>query len=967
MGQIAFRNPQAAELNLTRVAERVPAGVAAALTPLLQESPDPDGALNLFERLVEAANNELFRLLDRNRFLIHYAVVVFGHSQFLGDTLVKNRDLFHVFQKDKNLDRIHSREEFRETFARFRSRSFETDIALLLARFKRREYVRIMLRDVLGIATLAETTAEISALSDVLVEEALRETEAALHGRYGAPQHVDREGRLTVTAFAVLALGKLGGNELNYSSDVDLLYIYGDGSEPPDAAVSNREYFVRLAQELTGTLGRVTREGPVFRIDLRLRPQGGEGEAAVGLSVALRYYAETAHDWEKQALIKLRHSAGDVLLAREFIRGVQPHIYSEQLNFAAIETAVKSREKMGFRRRHGMMTRRAAEPVDIKLNRGGIRDIEFLVQCLQRVYGGAEPWLRSGGTLFSLQKLHDKGHITGKDFHILTTSYEFLRCLEHRLQLRHGQQTHKLPQSEAELRVLYRSMPAEATSGYQAGALANELRQRMKAVADIYDRIIHQQQAQQYERIDAEFRLSGSAAEAGREQSHQHILERLAEDSPDLYEIARRSDLSGQARRNLYRFLSAAFTSSERYAAVLEATGAVERALELFAASDYLTEILIRHPQEIATIATISESGPAERPAPMFDSGAPGNISNDPVFAYLVTTPAEYPEKLALLRQQYRHRVFASGTRDLLDVRPVYESLTETTAAAEEAINAALAIVGAPPGFAVMGLGRLATFEFDILSDADLIFVRSEDASPEETLKAAERMVQALAAYTRDGTVFAVDPRLRPRGGEGELVITPAALETYFGNEAQVWEALSYTKLRFIAGSREMGERAREAVMRACARFGGDESFPAAVREMRAKLEKLEPGERNFKSGPGGVYDIDFLIGCLCLKHAAPRTSGNLRAQIRDLAERGLLSKADASLLDSAAELMRTLEHVVRLVLGRPRKTMPVAPHARDMTKEVTEKLLHSQFPHVLPEELDRTLVAVREIYERLV
>jgi glutamate-ammonia-ligase adenylyltransferase len=238
-----------------------------------------------------------------------------------------------------------------------------------------------MLRDLLRIAPLAETTAEVSALSDVLLEEALRESATAMQHRFGSPRHLDSAGRIVDTTFAVLSLGKLGGNELNYSSDIDLLFLYRDGAEPPDAAISNREYFVRLAQQLTEILSRPTAEGPVFRIDLRLRPQGNEGELAVSLSHALRYYASTAHDWERQALIKVRYSAGDEKLAREFIHQIQPQVYTEAINFAAIKTALLTREKID-RKRQQVAGR---ETINVKIDRGGIRDIEFLVQCLQRV------------------------------------------------------------------------------------------------------------------------------------------------------------------------------------------------------------------------------------------------------------------------------------------------------------------------------------------------------------------------------------------------------------------------------------------------------------------------------------------------------------------------------------------------------------------------------------------------------
>src|SRR5207249_699544 len=250
-----FQDPHTSNATLARIANRVSPALAAALPGLLAESPDPDTALLFFDRLVSESAG-IIQLLNRHNFLAHYALLVFGHGRFLAETLIQNTDLLQSFLREKNLDRSLSREEFHESLARFRSRSFETDVSLLLARFKRREYVRIM----------------------------LREADRRLQHRYGTPQHLDSEGRFVDTPFAILSLGKLGGNELNYSSDVDLMYIFGDGEEPPNAAISNREYFIRLAQQVTEILSRMTREGAAFRIDLRLRPQGGEGELAVSLS-----------------------------------------------------------------------------------------------------------------------------------------------------------------------------------------------------------------------------------------------------------------------------------------------------------------------------------------------------------------------------------------------------------------------------------------------------------------------------------------------------------------------------------------------------------------------------------------------------------------------------------------------------------------------------------------------------------
>ncbi len=960
---VEFRDCDRARQNLARIAERVPAGVAAALAPLLAESADPDAALNGFERLTTIAAPELFRLFDHHHVLIHYALVVFAVSHFLTETLIQNTDLFQVFAREKNLERSHSREEFHEALARFRSRSFESDVALLLARFKRREYVRIMVRDVLGIATLAETTAEISALADVLVEEAARGCDSLLHARYGTPQNRDRDGRLVDTPFAVLSLGKLGGNELNYSSDVDLLFLYGDGEDAGTASISNREYFIRLGQQITEVLSRVTPEGAAFRIDLRLRPQGGEGEPAVGLAHALQYYAHSAHDWERQAMIKLRHSAGDLGLSRAFIRGVQPYIYQPQLNFTAIETALDARDRMLQRRRRAS-ARGHARGLDVKLDRGGIRDIEFLVQCLQRVYGGPELWLRAGGTMFSLQKLHDKRHLTGKEFHELSTTYEFLRKVEHRLQLHTGQQTHRLPETAHELHVLYRSLGGDETGQYRPEGLVALVRARMRAVSEIYDRIIHHQQTQQQREDPGELQLGTQLFAPSREPGEAQILERLAADVPALYEVVQRAELSLMARRHLNRFLSSAFTSSERYAAVARSPHAVEKALQLFGASDFLTDLLVRHPDEIATLEYMGEARAVGDE--LFAHTGTYEPAADPVFEYLGASSAEYGDKLALLRQHYRHRVFASGARDVVEARSVEESLAETSAAAEAAVSAALSIAGRPRGFAVLAFGRLGTREFDLLSDADLLFVRDYALEPATAARAAAQMVEALSAYTRDGTVFPVDTRLRPRGGDGELVITPADLGAYACREAQAWEALTYTKLRFIAGSAQLGSQAREAVRAMAARFAADPGFVPAVHEIRTRLEKSDTAH-NLKTGAGALYDIDFIIGSLLVRGGAEAFRGTMHDSLRLLVARRQLSREDGAVLDRAAKLLRTLEHLVRIVTGRQRKTLPSAGHAREVIEHLASRVLGRPLHGSLDAELDATFGRVREIYERLV
>ena len=920
-----------------------------------------------FERLA-GISPEVLRLLNQHPSLAYYALVVFGHSRYLGETLIHNSDLLHSFLRERNLDRSFSREEFHEGLARFLSRSFETDVSLLLAQFKRREYVRIMLRDVLRIAPLAETTAEISSLSDVLIEHALREAYSRLLRRYRAPQHGDPEGRLVDTAFAILSLGKLGGSELNYSSDVDLMYIFGDGEAPAGTPISNREYFIRLAQQVTEILSCATREGPVFRIDLRLRPQGGEGELAISLSHGLHYYAAVAHDWERQALIKVRCSAGDSTLAREFIRGVQPHVYTEQVNFAAIKTALVARERMHSRRlRHAAVS--SADGCDVKVGRGGIRDIEFLVQCLQRVYGGAEPWLRSGGTLFSLQKLHDKRHVSGKEFHDLTSAYVFLRQIEHRLQLRQGHQTHRLPGDPTELGILQRSVEGDVPGETRVPDLVALVRRRMAAVAEIYQRVIFQQQnRRRHEVSDTPFELRGASEPGAVDLSNQQIMERLAADAPEIHQAAVRSDLDPQARKNLLRFLSSAFMNSVRYAAVVEHPQAVIQALPLFESSDYLSDILIHNPEEIATVANLLEAEPhAAREHLLFqtvDSPKAGML--DPVFLYIARATLPYGEKLALLRQQFRHHAFVEGARDIRTLRNVYESLAATSGAADDALGAALALAGNPKDLAVMALGRLGGRELDLLSDVDVVFICEEGDDRLQLTRAAEQMTQALDAYTRDGMVFPVDARLRPRGGEGELLVSPTQLASYFENEAQAWEALSYAKMRYVAGSRSLAERAISATDKLFQRFGEDSGFRGGVREMRAKLDAADAPEKSFKTSAGAIYDIDFLTGFLLIKHGVAEKGGNLRDRLWRCVAAGRLDKADAAVLDHAGELLRTVDHVVRLVIGRTSRWLPATEHARRATEKLTAGILGRSFCEGLEVELLDNCAAVRQIFQRI-
>ena len=934
---IDFRDPAAAARHLDRVREVLAPATYESLLHILRECPDPDSAVVLLGRFLDAARRHPTGRPVGNPNLLHYACAVFARSRWLGEVLIGEPELLRRIGLD--LGRGRSCEEFRDEFARFRARSAGDDLSALLARYRKREYVRIVLRDVLGIAKTGEVTEEISALADALLEEAVTSVHSQLVKRYGAPRWVDSQGRYRDSRFAVVSLGKLGGNELNYSSDIDLMFLYDGGTRPDQTKLSNREFFIALAQKTTELLSTRTKEGQVFRIDLRLRPQGYEGELAVALPRAIQYYSEVAQDWELQAMIKARHSSGDPSLTREFLRAIAPLVYRPNVNFAAIKTALQTRERIDRRGRNRLVSETPGQTIDVKLDRGGIRDIEFLVQCLQRVYGGEETWLRSRGTLFALQKLHDKQHLSGKDFHSLSKAYEFLRDIEHHLQLRQGQQTHRLPAGSAELTVLARCVRRGEPADDSANDFVMRVRARMAAVSDIYRRVVYREDSGHHAGADDNPALLLPVAGAAENYSSR-LLNRLASDAPELLAKINR-DVSPHARRNLDRFLNSAATSSERLRALLRTTDSIERAIAVFEFSDYLSEMLIRYPADVKLLGRADPSATVHRELDGRDAQCERLVSAEP------------QQLQASLRQQFRRAMFLNNARDLGRPCEIWKLLRANSEAADQAIVSALAMSGASPGFAILALGRLGSREFDVLSDADLLFVADESADLVDCRRSAEQTVDLLTAYTRDGTVFPVDTRLRPHGVAGDLVTTPSRLAAYFANEAQAWETITYLRMRFVTGGVEIGERAaqlvRDGVLEASRR-------PEFARELFAIRQRLEASDAspNFKTGPGGTYDLDFLSGSLQAQHAV-WSNDNLATRIGLLAERGTLRADDAGELSANARFLRHLEHCVRLVTGRPDKWLPASDHAR----AAVERLMHSDQNPASAGDLERTLYEV--------
>ncbi|HVG39557.1 MAG TPA: hypothetical protein VM870_09720, partial [Pyrinomonadaceae bacterium] len=419
---------------------------------------------SLFWARLNAEHPQAVNKLRRDERLLSDVLALAAWSPLLGTTLEQNPAYVNWLGRERTFTRVKTQEEFLESLARFALTNTQLDPQTLLARFRRRELLRIYLKDLRDTATIVETTEELSNLADAVLGYALRAADQELNNLYGAPQRLDERGRIGIAEICIIALGKLGSYELNYSSDIDLLFLYSEDGHTSGAGtrgpLTNREYFIKLASAVTRIVGQ---EGGAYRVDLRLRPHGRDGALASSLEETIRYYRETAHPWELQTLIRARGSAGSATLAARFAAAVRDRVYRRDETVARALAHVRL-AKRKIDRHHGPQGRNG---YNVKLGSGGIREIEFIAQALQLAYGGHDVWLQAPHTLISLGRLADRRMITESELTNLTAAYFFLRKLEHRLQMEHGLQTHLLPDDAAKRYLIARRMDF-------AGSIARE-------------------------------------------------------------------------------------------------------------------------------------------------------------------------------------------------------------------------------------------------------------------------------------------------------------------------------------------------------------------------------------------------------------------------------------------------------------------------------------------------------------
>ena len=953
---VEFRLPQRARHGLSALAGLLDDATLEALGALLRQTSDPDTALERLQRFARSSPQAQAAIRDSRRRL-QAALVIFSHSNFLSDALLRRPELLGWALEAERFYTAPTAQELRSELGVTRPGITDEEAAAMAARFRRTHILRIALRDLLGVASLAEVAVELSDLADALLEGAHDHVRADLGRRFGRPLihagDAQIEGR-----FVAIALGKLGGRELNYSSDIDLMYLHtGQGETSGPIRISNHDFYQQLATRVTGLLSKMTPEGFAYRVDLRLRPEGSSGELVAPLEGAVAYYNKRARDWELQMLIKARPAAGDHRLGEAFLRMVRPLIYRTTTDFSLIERVSESRDRIQQQRQ-----RAGKVATDVKLQRGGIRDIEFLVQCLQRLHGGQDPFVRSGGTLFALHRLREKDYLTLPDYAALSSAYQYLRTVEHRLQLLDDRQVHELPRAEGARALLARKL----APGTTAADLQHYLEGHFRSVAAIYERTIHAQST-----LSAAPSTFGDAADEPQtalpvEKSWLRQLRQIEMDSPAL---ARRLD-NFPIRRGgtLFAHFLDKVAASIDLARLLEATpGLVERAGDLIEHSPYLGERLVRYPLDIAELA----------------GGAAGaGLGQSPELAALFDPEVAYNEKSMLLRRSYRRRQLRIWADSVCGPQPIFDTLARMSDLAEEVIRAAYRIAyqtqfsyqpEARPRTPVyvIALGRLGIREFDHGSDADLIFVLPDEGASDAPFwrDFAARLIEVISNYTREGRIFAVDARLRPNGRDGAIVQTESTVKRYFAEHAEAWEALAYMKARTIAGDIEGGRRfLTELQQIGWQRFGRNSDLAKWLREMRARIEKERGPSEPFKAGPGGYFDIDFVLLYLRLKSAGLFFEF-LSTPKRIEVVRGLggLDGEQARLLHQAAIFFRALDHAVRVATGRSSGDIPAARGLQESVSELVRRwstLLPPGQP--LPAVVEQVRRSTRAIYREV-
>ncbi len=832
----------------------------------------------------------------------------------------------------------------REVEPWLKEQDYETAFSSL-RKFKQREMLRIAARDLARLSHVVEITREISDVADVCLQGVYRLCAARLRARLGQPWHLDADEKWRETEFCVIGLGKLGGQELNYSSDVDVIFVYSEEGNvfqaPPGPGeqtgrgLSNHQFFVRLAEAMIAEIGKLTPDGALFRIDLRLRPEGKAGPLARSLAGYENYYAQWGQTWERMMLIKARPVAGAAGVGAEFLEAAQSFRYPRSLNPRTLRevAAVKKRIETEVVK-EGELER------NVKLGRGGIREIEFIVQTLQILRAGRLPFLQGAATMTVLQRLVRYSLLPAGDAVELQAAYIFLRDLEHRLQMEAGRQTHVIPTERRARQRLARLMGFETLAEFEAAR-----RKHTGNVRRVYLQILPGDDApvsslppEDMEAAAAQW-LKLLADHGFRDPDRALRMLRLFLHGPDYTHISPRTV---ELARELWpRFLALCPQSPPapkadrilsdpdrvlvRLGSFIDAYGAratlydlwtqnpplFELLLLLFDRSEFLAEQAIRTPDlvdELESSGRLNRAKSAEETLADLRHGAGDN------------------DQRLWLRRYHQAELMRIGLRDILGLADFEQNVLEMSCLADACLQYGLEVLmrahklkDAP--FCVVGLGKLGGREISYGSDLDIIFVTDARAADLPRLQPlAAELMELLSARTEWGAVFETDARLRPDGEKGLLVNTLKTCEEYYRRRAALWEIQALTRVRPVAGNLETGARFQRLAA-ALTNFASPPEVAAwtpgwlaEIDRMRERVEKERtPTGKDLlaiKTGVGGLMDAEFLAQAVCL--ARGWQEANTMKALRRGAVAGAWPDADARALLKSYGQLRRIEGILR-------------------------------------------------------
>jgi glutamate-ammonia-ligase adenylyltransferase len=824
-----------------------------------------------------------------------------------------------------------------------------------LRRARRRELLRILLADASGAADLETVAGALSDLADATLRTVLDRALAAAAARDGPPCRLDG----SPATLACIALGKLGGRELNYSSDVDLLFVRsGEGRCRPGEAGGGRDlldHFASAVSEATRNLSRATGEGFLYRVDLRLRPRGAAGALVPRDSAAAHYYRSFGRGWERQALLKARPVAGDLALGAGFLAEMEPWVYGRPLLMAEISEI--------RRLKRAIEEDPDAGPGNLKTGRGGIRDIEWVVQFLQLLLGAEHPAVRAGSTLEGLRRLAAAGALEEAEARALADAYAFLRTAEHRLQAADDVQTHTLPADEEGLALLARRMGL----GRDGGDAASEFRalhaRHAAAARGALDRLVHDAFSAEEEKARRVTDLLLGGGEAPPDAVAAVLLPFGFRDPAAAF-----ADLRRMARarspwlpRTAAYFASAAPAVLTRAAATPDpdrALSLLQRLSDRAAGSGLFFRLLTENPGVLGVFCDLAGHSPWlsdllwARPHVMdafLDSLVVAPRGEEPEFEDLpLRDLAAADDPAAVLADLRDLEVLRAATRDVQGRAHARATARRLTVIAEAVVRRALEAArgrlasrtgGPAPGrFAVLGLGRLGARETAYRSDLDLVFLfDGEGAAPDGTgcaewhQRLATETTALLAGAGAKPGVYEVDLRLRPDGRKGAAASSLAGFARYLHERARTWERQALVRARPVAGDAALGREAMERVEEAL--FGAP-APPGTVEEVRAMRARLEEAAdpTDLKAGRGGVQDAEFLVQALVLRHGPgnPAVRGpNTVDALKALRDAGVLPAAEHEGIVTAYLFLRTVELRLRLSGEGVGSRFPEDPEAR--------------------------------------